>query len=174
MLARQLIGMKKIVFAAFSIFLFALTGTSQAQIIQGSVPLASTPPSGPMVIGWSAGTARCDGLIEPFTVQIPIEGNYSWVSSNLKSQQPLSLVFRIDADGRPLGIKRDESLYLPSSEDIEPAFAASRFKPGAARNHCVIAYTLHATPIEKAPIEDLIAITVFPHGVTSPLFFHPF
>ncbi len=84
--------------------------------------------------------------------------------SGVSPRRTLTLDFRIDADGRPLSIARrtvGSVVYVPDAEDVVPAFAATRFAPGAARTRCTATFTADLTPIAAAPIEDVMAYSVF-------------
>jgi hypothetical protein len=67
---------------------------------------------------------------------------------------------------RPLSI-RQEGQSTPSAPDLAPALAASRFDAGGKRTGCTITYTPRVTPLDQAPVADLIAYTLSPE--TGPL-----
>lgn len=104
------------------------------------------------------------GLAAQAVVRVPEPQRFlGW--NGVSPRRTLTLDFRIDEDGRPLSIARRTVggfVYVPDAEDVVPAFAASRFAPGAARMRCTATFTADLTPIAAAPIEDVMAYSVFP------------
>lgn len=81
---------------------------------------------------------------------------------------PITLTFRIDAQGRPLGIAQERiadyqpgRIHYPSS-DVVPAFAVSRFAP-AAQINCRITFTPRAFATDEAPLPLVRRYIVAPH-----------
>jgi TonB family protein len=125
------------------------------------------------VVSFRPGIARCDGGEEAlqFTeLPLPViaaDGDDS------HSPAPVRLEFRIDAEGRPLGIKEmprtGRSAFFYSSADVPPAFAASRFRSGPERRGCTIAYDVQAASVAQADLATLyrmVALQV-PSGIPS-------
>ena len=89
--------------------------------------------------------------------------------SGFNPRRTLTVEFAIDPQGRPLSIGRriaGNVVYVPDAEDVIPALAASRFAPGAARTGCTATFTADLMPMASAPIEDVMAYSVFP--TTAP------
>jgi hypothetical protein len=102
--------------------------------------------------------ARCDdGPLDISTVKRPAV-QLLW-SRNQVAETPTVLSFRIDENGRVLGLKREPNGYgvLP---DLSPSLAASRFPSGRARNGCSISYSREHSSIADAQTDDLIAYSL--------------
>jgi TonB family protein len=127
-------------------------------------PVIVTPPLPPhimldgempaSVVTFRPGTARCAGSDEPLQLtELPLpviaaDGDGS------RAPAPIRVEFRIDREGRPLGItaspRSDRSGFYFDSSDVLPALAASRFRRGPERTDCVIAYDLQIAPVGQA------------------------
>lgn len=129
----------------------------------------------------TAGEARCEGVP---VAQTHREAPFpTAVYSNGKAPLPITLSFQIDARGRPLDIKRTNAgewspdrLYFADT-DVVPAFAASRFAPGA-RTNCTIRFEPQPVAASDAPPTMAMRYVVAPHRRQSgepALFrrFHP-
>lgn len=102
--------------------------------------------------------ARCaDGALDVSAVRKP-SVQLLW-SRNQAAETPILVTFRIDGNGKVLGVKREPNGYglLP---DLSPSLAASRFPSGKARNKCSISYAREQTSIANAQIDDLIAYSL--------------
>lgn len=120
--------------------------------------------AGEALTTWKAGEARCGG--EPVRAE-RLETPYAsvdWMPPTVTASTS-TLRFRIDADGRPIGIV--PSVTYGTFSDLAPALAASRFATGQARTDCVIDYTGTRTRIGDASLDALIGYTIFPLGRPS-------
>jgi hypothetical protein len=91
-------------------------------------------------------------------VQTPMADLVWSTSSN--ADQTVELRFRIDENGRPLGITRDPVGYGMMA-DLTPSLAASRFAPNAMREGCTIVYQPKRSSIPDADIHALIDYSIF-------------
>jgi len=82
-----------------------------------------------------------------------------WSTSG-NADQAVQLRFRIDENGRPLGITREPVGYGMMA-DLTPSLAASRFAPNAMREGCTIVYQPKRSSIPDADIHDLIGYAIF-------------
>jgi hypothetical protein len=120
-------------------------------------------PLGQAVVLWTPGPVRCgDALATPRRLEAPQPG-VSWVAPQDRRPPsgPVTLRFRIDATGRPLGIAREPSdpdgsaIYVDSG-DLEPALAVSTFSGGEAQEACRISYAPQLVPLAQASEAQLI------------------
>lgn len=103
-------------------------------------------------------SGRCgDAPLDISRVQTPM-ADLVWTGSN--ADQPVQLRFRIDENGRPLGIMRDPAGY-GAMADLTPSLAASRFAPNTMRDECVIVYQPKHSSIEDAELHDIIGYSIF-------------
>lgn len=123
------------------------------------------------LVSWTPGDVRCDqGVVTGQARRRPLAHMYwgpppSPNSAPGSELRPGVLRFDIDDTGRPLSIRRDGVSYAP---DLAPALAASRFAAGRKRTGCTITYTPHVTPLDQAPVADLIAYTLSPESGRLP------
>lgn len=133
---------------------------------QGLPPAIQPSALGRMLVTWSPGEAQCGGVpiaLGP-SVRRPFN-NLAWpAQTDLK---PTAYRFAIDAAGRPLSIERIGSDFVPYSDDLGPALAASQFA-GGARESCQITYTPKVMTFADAPVGDLISYTISPIGGALP------
>lgn len=131
--------------------------------------IAAAQPPQQQLGRWVMSPVLCAGaaggaLAAQMVVRAPDPQRFlGWSGAN--PRRTLTLDFRIDEEGRPLAIGRRTSgdfVYVADAEDIVPAFAASRFSPGAARTRCTATFTADLTPVAAAPIADVMAYTIFP------------
>lgn len=154
----------------------SLAGAVQTlpQVVVHPVPAApGVRPGAPpeqQLMRWMMSPALCSGGQAGLTAQQVVRApapqlGLGWdIASQRRS---MTLDFRIDASGRPLSIVRripPENSYMPDSQDVMPAFAASRFQPGGERTGCTVTFTASLTPIAAAPLADVMAYAVFPTG----------
>ncbi|MBB5709028.1 TonB family protein [Sphingomonas xinjiangensis] len=147
-------------------------GLAGAALAQNGIPVA--PHAGPpvsstgFVVDFEVGQVSCDGGVAvPVRVERPFP---VWAEGMPGSRtQPIEMAFRIDAEGRPLSIVRQQRpsaavrvLYI-SSEDVLPAFAAWRFAAGQARTGCRMRFDPVAAPIATASPTLLRRYYVSPH-----------
>ena len=86
--------------------------------------------------------------------------------------EPVLVQFRIDENGRPLGIKREVGTHASiGTDDVTAALAASRFAAGKARFGCTIKYVPKVNAIEEAPLADAFEYSVFPTSGRSQAVF---
>jgi hypothetical protein len=135
-----------------------------------SVPAPPTPPAGQALVSWVMSPVLCRGQGDTVHAERVVRAAdpdraLGWGAA--AGFRPLTLDFRIDPSGRPLSITRTVTGFVPFADDVVPAFAASRFAPGAARTRCTVTFTARHEPISTAPRADLIAYTLVP-GATPP------
>lgn len=80
---------------------------------------------------------------------------------------PVTVRFRIDGDGRPLSIRRDEGGNAYLGTDIVPSLAASTFAIDAPQNGCTMRYLPVRTPLDVVDRQTLFAYAMIPG--TPPL-----
>lgn len=149
----------------------AIAGATVAQS-EESLPVMSIPPLPPssdgFVVEFVPGQVQCDGgpavtvrTEQPFPVwAIGMAGGRT---------RPIDLTFRIDPEGRPLGIARvaEQGIAGPqlfhSSEDVVPAFAAWRFAGGKPQTGCRVRFDAIALSVAQAPVSLLRRFYVSPH-----------
>ncbi|MFN3518298.1 MAG: energy transducer TonB [Sphingomonas sp.] len=154
-----------------------LAAMAAAQVFvprQGPGP-GHIPPPAPTaqrsLVSWTPGDVRCDqGVATGQALRRPLAHMYWGPPSSPSSApgpelRPGVLRFDIDDTGRPLSIRRDGVSYAP---DLAPALAASRFAAGGKRTGCTITYTPRVTPLDQAPVADLIAYTLSPESGPLP------
>lgn len=119
-----------------------------------------------LLITPTAGEARCDGgPVALVQREAPLP---TAVYGNGNAPLPITLTFQLDAQGRPFGIKRaDASEWSPnrlyfSDADVIPAFAVSRFAPGARKN-CTIRFEPQQVAASEAPPQRAMRYIVAPH-----------
>lgn len=86
------------------------------------------------------------------------------------SAAPVTFTFRIDPDGRPLGIARGPAkteigplAYVPNA-DVAPAFATWRFAPGSPRAKCRVTFKAEGRVASEAPLSLLQRYITAPHN----------
>lgn len=120
------------------------------------VVVSSAPPLGALVT-WRLGDVRCGGeVVAPVRAELPLAAP-GWAGSG---DSTTILRFRIDADGRAVGI--GASPGFGAERDLAPALAATRFAAGLPRDECRAGYVATRTPIAEAPIDALMRYTIFP------------
>jgi TonB family protein len=145
-------------------WLIVAAGTASAALAQNPPPppvfAPHAAPSERAMLAWMPGEVRCGGEAISATMMRRPLVTLAWPYQN----QPASVGyrFRIDETGRPLSIKRSDSVHIPQTDDIAPSLAAARFDRGAARADCEITYAQRRTSLETAPIEDLISYSLNP------------
>lgn len=150
----------------------AIAGMAVAQNAPMSAAYRVTPvpDNSGRLVDFVSGQATCDGgAAVPVRVErpLPVWGNGMPGSRPL----PIDVKFRIDAEGRPLSIAREDTQgmhgrgpYLyHSSDDVLPAFTAWRFAAGQARTGCRMRFEPVAVPVAEAPAPLLRRYYVSPH-----------
>ncbi len=90
------------------------------------------------------------------------------VYPNNAKYAPVSFAFDIDASGRPLAIRKgDAATPYGIADDLGPALAATRFRPGQPKKGCAIVFSPELMPIDDAPLSALMAYSANP--VSGPL-----
>ena len=108
---------------------------------------------------WSPGPVRCgDTVVAPER----LSAVQPWMRWGPGEPRTVTLYFRIDADGRPLSIRAEGASFVPNTEDVAPALAASAFASAAARTDCRIDYRQQLVPLAQADPADLIAYSLAP------------
>jgi TonB family protein len=119
----------------------------------------ATVPLVPAIVRFTAGPPRCGGEEQSAVVaEEPFPRAHLQMGASRRLAE-FRLRFRIDADGRPLGIAF-EPLVEPGSEfhdarDVPAAFAAWRFAPGPERRDCTIRFTPVVERVDSARPESL-------------------
>lgn len=129
------------------------------------------------------GAVTCDDeVVRPIAIERPFPVMVN--SARGAIAQPSTLTFRIDPDGRPLGIAqaRDAAPTGPrlyyNTADLAPALAASRFPAGHPQQSCRISFEPRPVPSAEVPIALAQRYLVSPHtrqGTDAALFrrIHP-
>jgi TonB family protein len=90
------------------------------------------------------------------------------VYPNSAKYAPVSFAFDIDASGRPLAIRKGNAATpFGVADDLGPALAATRFRPGQAKTGCTIVYSPELTAIDDAPLSALMAYSA--NQLSGPL-----
>lgn len=90
------------------------------------------------------------------------------VYPNSAKYAPVSFAFDIDASGRPLAIRKGSAATpFGVADDLGPALAATRFRPGQAKTGCTIVYSPELTAIDDAPLSALMAYSA--NQLSGPL-----
>jgi TonB family protein len=146
--------------------------------------IVALPPAPPIVsvdgdmpatvLSFRPGTARCDSGEEALqSTELPLPVIAAG-SGDARSPEPVRIEFRIDSEGRPLGIgevpREGRTGFYYSSADVLPAFAASRFRGGAARSGCVIAYAVRSASVDQADLATLYRMVALQVPSGSPVF----
>lgn len=118
----------------------------------GAAPPPPVPqvPSSPMrIASFQAGPVRCGALekipvraVAPLPVAAAVAG----------PGDPIRFGFRIDREGRPLGIRQIGGPADPALEirDLAPALTAWRFEPDAEQTDCEIAFAVQLDSVDSA------------------------
>jgi TonB family protein len=126
------------------------------------------------VVSFRPGTARCDGGDEALIfTELPLPVIAAG-GGDRSSPASVRIEFRIDAEGRPLGIKEvprtGEPGFYYNRADVLPALAASRFRSGPERSGCVIAYDVHKASVDQADLATLYRMVALQVPSGSPGF----
>jgi len=134
-----------------------------------ALPMPQVPPppvisagNGQQLIAWHPGEAQCGDAAVRFADRVTPFLAMGWINESAPVP-PLTATFRIDATGRPLGIKLDGSGYRPFSTDVAPALAASRFSTNVPLDRCRIVYTASHRSLESATIGEMRAFAIAPN-----------
>ncbi|WP_322964297.1 energy transducer TonB [Sphingomonas fuzhouensis] len=130
--------------------------------LQNAHPIIEVKPSasGRVLVQWEPGEIRCNGT--PITGQ-PIRRPWNqlgWVGN--QAPRALTIRFAIDSTGRPVSLTRETAAFVPLSEDVEPALAASRFAARKPQQGCTVTYTMRSSPLAEAEVPELMSYTVHP------------
>jgi TonB family protein len=101
------------------------------------------------IASFHAGPVRCGGQERvPVRALSPLPT----ASAAADAGEPIRFGFRIDPDGRPLGIRRIGSPGSPALDerDLAPALTAWRFAPGTPQADCEIGFTVQLDSVESA------------------------
>ncbi len=104
----------------------------------------------------------CDGVARQPVLLPEAAGSIGWVGSDNAPPKPVTIDFAIDDDGRPHAIKRSSTAFSLFSDDLEPALATARFRPGMPAKQCRIIYDATAASFDSAPVDALIDYSIFP------------
>lgn len=141
------------------------------QVLPPVEPVVGPPAAvagGQKMIGWRTGPVSCAGSpVVPSAMPTPLE-RYGWISAEGVPTKSITLTFDIDRAGRPHAIKRSGPTYVLYGDDLDATLATASFAPGAERTGCTVTYDLDVAAIDAAPIERLIAYSLFPVGQRLP------
>ena len=115
----------------------------------GMAPPSVPAPPAPSfsLLSWAVENVSCDDGATPVFARAPDVApslSYGFAASALNAS------FRIAADGRPLGVKREGTEYVDGSSDILPALVAARFASGQAHAACSIRFAAIRQPVASA------------------------
>lgn len=148
---------------AFAAAALAATAAASATAMQiAPPPLPTVPRIAPVrtLVSWQVDRVSCGGVDLPSAAIERPQSDFGWTN---QTQVPVVYNFTVNAAGRAIDIRRaGPARYVPNSDDLGPALAASEFAPGSARTDCQVIFSMHATPIADAAVQDLIAATVMP------------
>ena len=132
-------------------------------------PVVMTPPSSPPVaslLAWEPGDVRCGAA-----VVVATRTERPWLQRVYGASAryaPVTYAFDIDARGRAMSIRKAEGApQFGVIDDLAPALAVTRFAPGRPSSGCSVVYTPRLTPLDQAPLADVIAYSANP--VSGPL-----
>lgn len=163
--------MKRLVITATSLLVIASAAGASMQMLPPPVPVVSPPSAtsgAQKLIGWRSGTISCAGSpVTPRSWPTAPE-RFGWVPENSTQANVVTLGFDIDSSGRPHGIQRRGPAYVMYSDDLEATLASASFAPGARRTGCTVTYQIDPVAIDAAPVERLIAYSLFSVGQRLP------
>ncbi|WP_082739451.1 TonB family protein [Blastomonas sp. CCH5-A3] len=150
-----------------SLFALALPLPSAATVPPPPIVIAPSPAPAPAaLLSWTPGHVNCSG-----TAASVVRIERPWlqrVYPNNAKYAPVSFAFDIDASGRPLAIRKgDAATPYGIADDLGPALAATRFRPGQPKKGCAIVFSPELMPIDDAPLSALMAYSANP--VSGPL-----
>lgn len=136
-----------------------------AAVVQNLPPAVVNVPEfrpraelGETLVTWQVSEMLCGG--ERVAPVMPVQPYASAALGPIEQR----LAFRIDADGRPLGI--EGGTEYGAATDLAPALAATRFAAGERRD-CTVTWRATRMPVAEAPVADVMAYTIFPSGPPS-------
>lgn len=122
------------------------------------VVLPDPGENGPALIAWQAVGIECAEGALPAAAIVPPYPRSGWAGLRVAQAEYL---FSVDGSGRPIDIHRpDGASYVPMSDDLAPALAASRFAAGAPRHDCRVTFRPGVMPVRVAPVSDVMALAV--------------
>lgn len=150
-----------------SLFALALPLPSAVTVPPPPIVIAPSPaPARASLLSWTPGDANCAG-----TAASLVRVERPWlqrVYPNSAKYAPVSFSFDIDASGRPLAIRKGNAATpYGIADDLGPALAVTRFRPGQAKTGCTIVYSPELTAIDDAPLSALMAHSA--NQVSGPL-----
>jgi TonB family protein len=131
----------------FLVALAALLETGAAPP-QPLAPARQAELSAMRIASFRAGPVRCGGFEKvPIRAVTPLP-----TAAAVAEPEPIRFRFRIDQEGRPLGIRQIGGPANPALDisDLAPALVAWRFEPGAGQTDCEIAFTVQLDTVEGA------------------------
>ncbi|WP_446655037.1 energy transducer TonB [Blastomonas sp.] len=149
--------------------LFALALPLPSAVTVPPPPIVIAPSPAPAVaslLSWTPGDVNCGGKAAS---AVRIERPWlQRVYPNSAKYAPVSFAFDIDASGRPLAIRKGNAATpFGVADDLGPALAATRFRPGQAKTGCTIVYSPELTAIDDAPLSALMAYSA--NQLSGPL-----
>ena len=121
------------------------------------------------IVTFEPGPARCGGTeVQPTRMVRPWPAGATIVGErgDQGDLRTVTISFRIDGTGRPLGVRRFSERHGLSvdTSDIVPAFTLWRFPAGAAQPRCEIMLRADALPIEVADRDTLLRYVALGHA----------
>jgi TonB family protein len=116
-----------------------------------AVPIKPPPPPQPAIARFEAEAPRCDGAeVRPTVREEPFPVPLTAGRQGLPGGGRVTVRFRIDPMGRPLGIAVERGSPSLDISDVAPALAAWRFPAGRERSSCTIAFRAVVEPVATA------------------------
>lgn len=150
-----------------SLVALALPLPTAATVPPPPIVIAPSPaPAGASLLSWTPGAVQCGGSAASI-----VRLERPWlqrVYANSAKYAPVSLSFDIDASGRSLNIRKGNvATAYGIADDLGPALAVTRFRPGQAKTGCTVVYSPELMPIDDAPLSALMAYSA--NQVSGPL-----
>ena len=150
----------------------ALTIATSLAILSTPPPIIAVGPPTQSLSSYRAGDVRCgDAIVAPEHAE-PV---LSTVLRGKVALYPVTLRFRIDAGGRPLGVVTGEQSAAPyqRNDDLIPAFVAWAFPAGRPHDPCEVTFDPVVEPVGDASPEALqryIALSTFRTGPSPEVY----
>lgn len=143
----------------------AALGQSEAPPPPVVIPIDVAPsprvPPELRVLTWQVSDVTCGTgtPVAPAVFEAPLPTTAFLLPRN--SEEPVSLAFDLDAEGRPFNIRNmAEKPVPPPARDLMPSLRASRFAVDAPLQDCRISYALQSQSIAQAPLETIARLGV--------------
>jgi hypothetical protein len=152
----------------------AMAGISLVPAVTPGHTAASVPappviagPAAPSLVSWTVDGIACDDGAQPAFVRAP--DPVPTLGYGYDARVPtLTAIFRIDVEGRPLGVARQGTEFVAGADDVLPALVAARFGGGAPHRACSVRFVSVRQPVATAAPELAMAYTLFPAYSPAP------